>query len=272
METMIIWDAIALAGNGGVVRRAGADYTVKELVEEGNPPKYFLNEYPVAMFQEDGWQVIKKAETVSAATFFDNLAIGRVVSYLGNSKKYVYTGRSARDGVHQVALVSIREPLVVWLTLDELTKENSWVSMDYSVEDPAPYVAIVSLTKGNEHRDRELERVNDELRDLRTDFKVLNNALNEYADDEGMCSGYEDTLDEWNSLFRRVKLIGRERDWEVAVTINDSHTLYYSPVKAASAEEAAKIVDDMSTREIVERLCDMGDLHIEVDENETRRA
>lgn len=276
MGSMDIHVAAAIAGDGGVIRRNGDSYNVNEVLTEGNPSEWRLNNLPLKFFYQDSWEVVREAPKPtlkSAGDYFADLKMGHVVVSTKGlyGLRYVYMGRTARDGVSKVALVALSEGHSVnWLGPDELNAENQWTTVDL-ISDITVYESLVALDKELVARSRAMESAVTELDDVRSDFEKLNQLLNEYADDDSLCSEYEDTLDEWNESFAVMKLVGRKQDWEVAVTINGGMTAFYGPVSARTAKEAAEMVDRLSEMEIIENLYGRDEISVRAEEEGTRR-
>jgi hypothetical protein len=82
------------------------------------------------------------------------------------------------------------------------------------------------------------ERFHTETAQMRADWSRLNGLLNDYADEHDMCEQYDDTLEDWNSGFRELKLVGGEHDYDVSVKVTVTYDLTL-PVTATSGSRAS---------------------------------
>ena len=83
----------------------------------------------------------------------------------------------------------------------------------------------------------------------RNDWNTLNDHLKDYANENSMCSSFEDKLEEWNEDYKLLKLEGRVREYNVSVTVTAT---YYATVtvEAKSPDDAEKIVNNMDSDDI----------------------
>lgn len=86
---------------------------------------------------------------------------------------------------------------------------------------------------------------------MQQDWQKLNELINEYADEHSLCDEYENTIDEWNAKFHVLQLTGRERDFEVPVTVTLTYEIKI-PVRATSVSRAEDQVGDMDECELIE--------------------
>ena len=102
---------------------------------------------------------------------------------------------------------------------------------------------------------------------IRSDWNTLNEHLNEYADEQDMCSTYENKLDEWNGTFGVMSLTGRVKEYEVEMTVHMTFTTTVT-VEANSADQASNKADDLDWDDVTRNisLCDAGDVTWEVDD------
>lgn len=88
--------------------------------------------------------------------------------------------------------------------------------------------------------------------DLQDDWMTLNAHLNEYAENNQMCSDYERQLDTWNDTFSNMKLLGRPQDWSVGVVCPELWDgQAWISVRASSPGQANEMVTKMSTDELL---------------------
>src|SRR4029077_7803622 len=62
------------------------------------------------------------------------------------------------------------------------------------------------------------------IEEQQADWTKLNDHLNEYADNNTMCSDYERQLSDWNEDYSTLKLLGREIEYRVPVLVTVRYT------------------------------------------------
>ena len=102
---------------------------------------------------------------------------------------------------------------------------------------------------------------------ISSDWNTLNEHLNEYADEESLCSSFEKKLDEWNGTFGVMSLTGRVKEYEVEMTVHMTFTTTVL-VEATSPDEASTKADDLDWDDVTQNisLCDAGDESWDVDD------
>lgn len=103
-------------------------------------------------------------------------------------------------------------------------------------------------------------------RNMRSDWALLNEALNEYADTKNMCGEYERQLSEWNDSFAELSLDGRTKTYEVEVTITATFTTTVE-VEGTSEDDATEKAGDMDWDDVSRGLdlSDASDMNWEVE-------
>jgi hypothetical protein len=88
---------------------------------------------------------------------------------------------------------------------------------------------------------------------LHDDWLTLNGFLNGYAQDEGLCSAYEDKLNLWNESFSEGRLEGRYKEYDVSVKVTATYWTTVT-VNALDTDDATEKVGEMRTRDIADTL------------------
>lgn len=138
-----------------------------------------------------------------------------------------------------VNTVEVPTPATTVKSIEELKAE---------VEDLQAKLTIAERRANNAEDQVERERntrqhTQNSLNTARQDWATLNEFLNDYADEQSMCSAYENQLSIWNNSFSMLELTGREKEYEVSVTV--TATYYTTVTVTASSDEAAQEhVDD----------------------------
>ena len=116
-------------------------------------------------------------------------------------------------------------------TVDELTAE------------------VATLTRQLAMRTQDREYWQNKYQSAQNDWNTLNEAINEYADEQSMCSSYENKLAEWNDSFSEFSLTGRVKEYEVSVTVTSTYYVTVT-VEANSEDDATDKVNEMDTDDI----------------------
>lgn len=192
--------------------------------------------------------------------FYDGMNCGEVFTVWGNA--FVFFGFSSCRYVyfnindytrHEMSQDTARETII-----ESNSRRGYFVDsmgQHVMVDDSMinAYYQINSLTERVTRRDN--------------DFRKLNKFLNEYAESQGMCSDYEDTLQKWNDEFSFYQLDGRERDYFVPVRIHGLGDFDLGPVTATSCNEAKASVENWGHDQVLQSILDRGyglDLNITV--------
>ncbi len=85
------------------------------------------------------------------------------------------------------------------------------------------------------------------------DWKKLNELLNQYANDEGLCDAYEDRIDIWNSSLTHFKLTGRRKGFVVKVQVKLQYETEIE-VDAINRDSAKEKIDDLDSYDLLEGL------------------
>lgn len=177
--------------------------------------------------------------------------VGGLLGPVVNGNGMIWTGKKLM-GKH--LLVSTAHDAFVWYRLLEPSDLHEYELVpDYPC---APEGALVWAWKAVQMDLLKNDRTNT-INMMRADWALLNEGMNEYADDKGLCGEYEKQLGEWNDSFQYMELIGRQKNYEVEVTV---HVTYKNTitVEATSEDEASGKVDDLGWDEVTEGL-DLGD-------------
>lgn len=103
---------------------------------------------------------------------------------------------------------------------------------------------LQTVTNSRDSYQRDAEILRTEAATMRTDWSRLNGHLNDYADEHDMCDQYDETLADWNSGFRELQLVGREKDYDVSVRV----TVVYDVTVNVTASTERQARDQVSER------------------------
>lgn len=289
-QTHTLIAACDLAGDGGTITGPSSSHVYNVGVDEetGTWTLAFDGSEPASLtgYVTEGWTVASHANRDTTQTFqqfFDSL---QLYSFIQNSDgQYVFLGwveseagssnTRARAKLISTDYMRIRyqadmeHPCTTWTRV--LDDDGHPVIADWTLR-----VALRTLTT----RIQEIEVLGARVRELETsfqstvsDFRRLNDQINEYADESGMCSDYETRLWRWNEDFATMKLQGRMQSYQVPVSISalSDATIWVYPVEARSPEEAKEEVGSWSTEDVLKAILDNGayleniDVDLEVD-------
>jgi len=182
--------------------------------------------------------------------FFDSLLSGTYVQLHGTP--YVF------NGIEEETIKLFTESGANTELRADAQNENRWEKVTLNngsakLASPELLAAFRSAeyyrTQRNSLRtsyENQLEQLRAEKRTQRmnfeSDWQMLNDFINEYADEQNMCSDYERRLERWNGSFSEMNLQGRERNWNVQVRITVDHTFQ---IRARSEEDAKELAEDM---------------------------
>lgn len=128
------------------------------------------------------------------------------------------------------------------------------------VYDSAEEMVAVELEEKISRLEADVAKLNDENLALRRDFRILNDLMNEAANEEDFCSRYDELVKDWSNQLEMATLVGRVHDWEVPVKFaqHSDRQFFVYPVKATSKEAAAEEVRNWSSDKIIENLLGRG--------------
>lgn len=292
-------DAVETAKLGGVIRERCVanrdvfyvDYKIHSLgstervvylqtkSEDGNSWGGPFSTYIDDNNDPDRWAVIEIGDgTTPLPTvfeFFGELSQGQYVK-TSSGTIYMYLGifygeNSRGEEERQVVLF---HPYYNELWFEHDSKENFWETTEYDGKKAADneYLRLAMKIRDLSHRvqtlDRRLTKVSIENLSLVRDFNTVNSKINEYAENNRMCSEYEERIFSWNEDLT-MKLVGRERTWHVYVNVPSVSEYDLSiGVKARSAEQAKDVLAAMSKIEILAELAKQGyKLNIDVEKS-----
>ena len=175
---------------------------------------------------------------------------------------WIWTGKLL-NGKHLIVLPNVRV-MSGWYRLlpnDQLSN-YTWLPD----RTPMPDESVGWMHRAaqmDEARLREVKYGNE----ARADWSLLNEALNEYADNKGLCGEYERQLDEWNDSFGTLKLEGRTKTYSVELTVRASFTTTVE-VEATSEDDATDKAGNLDWDEVTANLdmSDANDMDWEVDD------
>lgn len=205
--------------------------------------------------------------------FFDSLRVGSIVRQIGwDSMRphFIFAGwvilpPSGETAIAVVEMSSTRTCFIeVEISGRENTQENDgWESVDGTTVDidvrrlaKRVVDSEVSLRKEGAAALSALEAVATYERD----FKSINDALNDAAEELEWCDEYEDRISTLNEVLT-FKLKGRLRNFTVPIRFSNLVSVpavFLLTVEAHSSEEAREIVGKMTTREIMSELVNIG--------------
>ena len=214
-------------------------------------------------------------ETQTIGDFFNDLRHGTYVSSYGNV--HIYVGTTWNDDTRSYVprVLNPRDFAVTKVSaLDHSNAafgSNIWEIIDDG--DGNPMVADSYMRRiAREFCDRSLRlttqltkviSLESQILDLQDDWHTLNTFLNEYADEQQMCSDYERRLDTWNKDLHKLQLEGRYRDWTVGVVCQElwDGTAYIT-VRASSPAQADRIAESLSTEELIKKVVEADSVSI----------
>lgn len=282
-------DACIEAGVGGLVQRDGDPYTVG-LDEEENFTLTRDREprTPCTTFVQDRWTVVRvgleeledeepeAVETVTVLEFFYNLSVWTFVTPSDSDTQYLFAGIDWDENGRQVARL-IHERYISETTLheDTLALENAWVPVkngDGTNREADVMVRNLVHQLRTEQGDvthwlNRYEETAEKLSKATVDFATVNRKINEYADNDNMCSDYERKLFSWNTELSMFRLEGRaSRNFTFHVPIRipvlGNQLMYVSINGEAhgvhSPEQAREYAKEMSHTDILRSLYDTG--------------
>lgn len=290
-------EAIEAAKLGGVIReRCGAnreifyDYKIHRFSDTertvylktkngsrwGRPFSTYIEDTDSDDSKNDRWAVIEIGtgkESPSVLEFFEELPAGSYVISSGATYMFIGFDYMSNSKGEERRHAILFYPYYGDLCYEPDSSENYWETTQYNdrngatAEELRIAQRVANLSKRNNDLDRRVNEVSVKALHLEQDFKTLNTKINEYADNNRMCSEYEERIFGWNEDLQVMKLVGRERTWNVYVKVPSVSEYEVSiPVKARSAEEAKSIVSAMSTAEVLGKLADLGyKLNIEIE-------
>lgn len=291
---MHIHDAVLMAGVGGTITRAGYPYRVGRDADgnwtlqgrgDGDEPE------PLNVFVADGWHVVSKGEpsnqepnlpeNATTETFLRSITPWSWV-VTNNGDEYLWLGidySDSEDEHDKFVLVSRRWLTEMELTEEDLASENMFrLLVDEEPPNSFTRMAIRQMRSARKDASTFIELYNkrdQEYMGLRADFRTINEKINEYADEQSMCSDYERRIFGWNNELSVMELkMRRDRTFyfrvpvripalsgEVLhVEINSRDNMVRSP------KEAREYVQKLSTAEVMSRLVSTGnqfDIEIE---------
>lgn len=101
----------------------------------------------------------------------------------------------------------------------------------------------------------DLEAAESRYEQAQKDWTKLNEFLNEYAEENDMCSQYEDRLNTWNTDFTRFKLEGRYQDYSVCTKVTVTYYVNVN-VSAKNTSDAIDEADGIDSSTIMEAIAD----------------
>jgi len=152
-------------------------------------------------------------------------------------------------------------------TVEELNAEDT--ALTSQVTDLTAQVKDLtdSLTVSRQRTERAQSRVNE----YSADATRLNELMNEKADEEGWCSKYEDSLEEWNTQLTHIELTGRVKEYDVTIDVTLRYT-HHITVEASSEDAARDEVNNMSDSDFLDNLDydDMYSTDVEIEDVEAQ--
>lgn len=302
--TVSLITAVETAGIGGQVQRLGDPYTVgKDSQGEWTLTRDGVVHLLEGLVQDD-WTVVSQGEgdepaseeeeteeTQSVREFFHGLNYFTFVRNARSHREWLYVGYDYDAEGNPVVKLIDDFTQNADITGDRLDAENRWEAVPsedgngVKVADNFTRLLVRNLrgTRNDmEHyatrSDENAEKLNKANQDLRT----INAKINEYADEQGMCSDYERRIFGWNTdLISGFQLEGRPDlnfifhvpvqipalagERQLYVSVNGRDTGIRSP------EQARKWVKGMSTNEILRNLYDNG-FELEITHNEEKQV
>jgi hypothetical protein len=283
---MPIHDAVLMAGVGGTVTRAGYRYRVGKDAD-GN---WTLNgegdddaPEPLGVYVTEGWHVVSKGETsnqelnlpenATTETFLRSIMPWSWVA-TDSGDEYLWPGMDyseSADEPDRFVLISRRWLTEMELNEEVLTSENMFrLLVDEEPPNSFTRMAIRQMRSARKDASTFIELYNkrdQEYMGLRGDFRTINEKINEYADEQGMCSDYERRIFDWNNELTVMELKMRRgrtfyfrvpvrvpalSDEVLHVEVNSSDNRVRSP------KEAREYVQKLSTAEVMSRLVSSG--------------
>ena len=281
--SMNLSGAIDEAGIGGTVERNGIEYTV--LWRDGGAAlrlssEPYDNGSAVHTFNQDGWTVTSRVESTGTQEetapqtirqFFESLPDYSYITI--NGSDYIFAGWDHEGGDDGDELQARVFHAARYMSEDSysgyvLEEQNETLAIlldddgEQKIASRELRHALRHLSASRRNSDLLSKRYDETLdlvNSLQQDFKRVNDFINEYADENHMCSDYERRIFGWNDSLTN-KLVGRLRDYSVAVHIPElsEYNMEAYPVKARSQEEARETVRGWSRATLIANLAERG--------------
>lgn len=205
--------------------------------------------------------------------FFRNLERYTVFSTLGRAGEgeYVFFDWESSDSGEPVAVFHDMTwgDRIAWDTSTlNAPVDSRWVVLKNDGDDPKKLDRFTIRLLNDKRRatsyENELQQratsAENRCGRVETDFRTLNEKINDYATEQQMCRDYERRISGWNEDLSVMKLVGRKQTWWVPVMIA---ALSDSPfalqiTECHSAEEAKERVEQMNTGAIIRNLTEQG--------------
>jgi hypothetical protein len=276
-NTTALVSAVIEAGVGGkIVARDGYEYIVGQddsgdwNLTSAREDGAYQNE-PVSNFDQNlNWRVVNSdslgefTETVTRAEFFRSLPQGAIIRMIGSRTRYVWVGTARNDeGQTVFRLVDERWADLLTYSSGDEDRENDWERVD--LEEATPNTIrhierVLYLRDENRRYDQSLQALSDKLDRVMADFQIVNDKLCHFAVERGYCPDFEERISEWNRELKELELLGRERQFSIAMRIEgmDDSPIFYMYPQARSEKQAREQVSQMGTRAIIEQMLNNG--------------
>lgn len=280
-NTTQLVSAVIAAGVGGIVTaREGYEYLVGQddsgdwTLTSQHEGGTYENE-PLASFDANlNWSVVNSealgelTETQTRAEFFRTLNPGTVLRMKTGRTRYIYFGFARNDDGDRVfRLVTERWVDTVDYSTEESELENDWeavevnnnglISREIVDTNTIRHIELLLNTRrDNRSYSKSLDELGEKHEKVLADFTIVNDKLCEFAVDRGYCPDFEEVIGRWNRELKELELLGRPRQFSVALRIQgmeDSPCFMIYPT-ARSEKQAREAVSRLGTRAILEQM------------------
>ena len=155
-------------------------------------------------------------------------------------------------------------------TLDDLIEKVKTVE-ELNAEVTALTADVARLKADNEYKSGRVEFYRNRVNEYSADATRLNELMNEKADEQSLCSKYEEALEEWNTQLTQIELTGRVKEYQVQLDVTLRYT-HYITVEASSEDAARDEVNNMSEYDMLDNLdySDTYDTTIDIEDVEVQ--